>query len=59
MRGYDAPDQEAQDRQMVRLFGNVRGEEATFAAGRLYFFPTFFDRLGLEVINPHPREGRR
>lgn len=55
MRGYDAPDQETQDRQMVRLFGNVRGEEVTFAAGRLYFFPTFFDRLGLEVINPHDR----
>lgn len=55
MRGYDAPDQEAHDRQMVRLFGNVRGEEVTFAAGRLHFFPTFFDRLGLEVINPHDR----
>ncbi len=55
MRGYDAPDQEANDRQMVRLFGNVRGEEVTFAAGSLHFFPTFFDRLGLEVINPHDR----
>ena len=55
MRDYDAPDQEAQDRQMVRLFGNVKGEEDTFAAGRLHFFPTFFDRLGLEVINPHDR----
>lgn len=55
MRGYDAPDQEAHDWQMVRLFSNVRGEEVTFAAGRLHFFPTFFDRLGLEVINPHDR----
>lgn len=27
-----------------------------FVAGRLYFYPTFFDRLGLEVINPHDRK---
>ncbi len=26
--------------------------------GRLTFFPTFFDRLGLEIINPHDRETR-
>lgn len=26
-----------------------------FFAGRLYFYPTFFDKLGLEVINPHDR----
>lgn len=25
-------------------------------AGRLYFFPTFFDQIDLEVINPHNRE---
>lgn len=24
--------------------------------GRMYFFPTFFDKIGLEVINPHDRE---
>ncbi len=24
--------------------------------GRLHFYPTFFDRIGLEVINPHPRD---
>lgn len=24
--------------------------------GRLRFFPTFFDKIGLEVINPHDRE---
>ncbi|MDW8234595.1 MAG: hypothetical protein RMJ54_17620, partial [Roseiflexaceae bacterium] len=55
MRGYTELEQEAQDQQMVRLFGNVRGEEADLTAGRLHFFPTFFDRLGLEVINPHDR----
>jgi CRISPR-associated protein Cmr2 len=26
-----------------------------FLAGRLRFFPTFFDNLGIEVINPHDR----
>ena len=26
--------------------------------GRLYFYPTFFDRIGLEVINPHGRKTR-
>ena len=24
--------------------------------GRLHFYPTFFDRIGLEIINPHDRE---
>ena len=24
--------------------------------GRLHFYPTFFDRIGLEVINPHSRD---
>lgn len=27
-----------------------------FIAGCLHFYPTFFDRIGLEVINPHDRE---
>jgi len=27
-----------------------------FLAGRLHFYPTFFDHIGLEVINPHPRD---
>lgn len=27
-------------------------------AGRLRFYPTFFDRIGLEVINPHDRTTR-
>ncbi|GIV87486.1 MAG: hypothetical protein KatS3mg055_0004 [Chloroflexus sp.] len=39
----------------IRLFGNPRESEEQ-QAGRLFFFPTFFDRLGLEVINPHDRK---
>ena len=27
-----------------------------FLAGRLHFYPTFFDKINLEVINPHDRE---
>lgn len=27
-----------------------------FFSGRLYFYPTFFDKLSLEVINPHDRK---
>jgi len=39
----------------IRLLGNPRGSDE-HQAGRLYFFPTFFDKIGLEVINPHSRE---
>jgi len=39
----------------IRLFGNPRGHDE-HQAGRLYFFPTFFDQIGLEVINPHNRQ---
>lgn len=50
--------EEQQDRQMMRLFGNVTDEtrEAAFRSGRLRFYPTFFTQTGLEVINPHSRE---
>jgi CRISPR-associated protein Cmr2 len=29
---------------------------SSFLAGRLHFYPTYFDCIGLEVINPHPRD---
>lgn len=41
-------------RRVLRLYVAANG----FRAGRLRFFPTYFDRLGLEVINPHKRETR-
>ncbi len=56
LRGYTTWEKEAKDEQMVRLFGNVKGEEVDFSAGCLHFYPTFFDRIGLEVINPHDRK---
>jgi CRISPR-associated protein Cmr2 len=43
------------DEQIIRLFGDAREDEAG-QAGRLYFYPTFFDKIGLEVINPHDRK---
>ena len=38
-----------------RLFGTANDNDGTGNQGRLYFYPTFFDQLGLEVINPHER----
>jgi CRISPR-associated protein Cmr2 len=35
--------------------GLPAGEDQGFR-GRLYFYPTFFDNIDLEVINPHDRE---
>ena len=55
LRGYTTWEEEAEDEQMVRLFGSVKGVETGFNAGRLHFYPTFFDKIGLEVINPHDR----
>lgn len=46
--------------QIQRIFGNERAaeEEAKFRKGRLHFYPTFFNKKSLEVINPHDREKR-
>jgi CRISPR-associated protein Cmr2 len=50
----------AKDDEMRRIFGNERAaeEQKELRAGRLHFFPTFFTKKGLEVINPHSRERR-
>jgi len=50
-----------EDNEKVRrLFGNERGVELQeqLRSGRLYFYPTFFDKVSLEVINPHDRKKR-
>lgn len=41
--------------EIIRLFGNEKRKESGLRKGRLNFFPTYFDRIGLEVINPHSR----
>lgn len=43
---------------ILHLFGNEKGEQTDFHQGALVFYPTWFNRLGFEVINPHSREGR-
>jgi len=44
------------DAAIRRLFGNEKGAEEDFKAGRLRFFPTFFNQHSLEIINPHDRK---
>jgi CRISPR-associated protein Cmr2 len=57
-----APIQEEQ-RRMARayemhLFGNEKAEKEDFVRGALAFYPTWFDKVGFEVINPHSRKRR-
>lgn len=49
------PDQIA-SKTIQDLFGNKKGEDDDFRRGRLSFYPTFFNRIALEVINPHDRK---
>ena len=44
------------DKKEIQLFGNKKTEEIKFKRGRLQFYPTFFDRIGLDIINPHDRK---
>ncbi len=43
-------------KQIIRLFGNEKGNEKKFRRGRLNFYSTFFNKISLEVINPHDRK---
>lgn len=43
---------------ILHLFGNEKGEEKDFRQGALIFYPTWFDKIGFEVINPHSRARR-
>jgi len=43
---------------ILHLFGNEKGEEEDFYQGALVFYPTWFDKIAFEVINPHSRERR-
>jgi len=51
---------ENKDDDFRLLFGPERPEgtvpEGYFRAGRLRFYPTYFDALELEILNPHDRE---
>jgi CRISPR-associated protein Cmr2 len=43
---------------ILHLFGNEKGEQENFHQGALAFYPTWFDKIGFEVINPHDRRRR-
>jgi len=43
---------------ILHLFGNEKDEEEDFHRGALVFYPTWFNRIGFEVINPHRRATR-
>ncbi|MFQ5857413.1 MAG: RAMP superfamily CRISPR-associated protein [Anaerolineae bacterium] len=45
------------DEIIQRMFGEKRGDD-TGKAGRLFFYPTFFTKTDLEIINPHDRTRR-
>lgn len=49
---------EHREEETRRIFGNERGEYKVFHRGRLHFYPTFFKKTSVEVINPHDRERR-
>jgi CRISPR-associated protein Cmr2 len=42
----------------VRLFGSKKDDENDLRQGRLFFYPTFFNRISLDVITPLSREKR-
>ncbi len=46
------------DEQITRIFGNERLTNESFRQGRLHFFPSFFDKVDYEIINPHDRKTR-
>jgi len=43
---------------VLHLFGNEKGERDRFQRGALAFYPTWFSKIGFEVINPHSRKTR-
>jgi CRISPR-associated protein Cmr2 len=45
---------------IIHLFGHEKAQEApeNLRQGALVFYPTWFDRIGFEVINPHSRARR-
>ena len=43
---------------IIHLFGNEKGDKENFLRGALAFYPTWFDKVRFEVINPHSRKTR-
>lgn len=43
---------------IVHLFGNKKEEDSIFRSGALVYYPTWFNNVSFEVINPHKRTTR-
>jgi CRISPR-associated protein Cmr2 len=43
---------------VLHLFGNEKGKAEDLQQGALVFYPTWFNKIGFEVINPHSRRTR-
>lgn len=43
---------------IVHLFGNEKGEDERFRSGTVVCYPTWFNKIGFDVINPHSRSRR-
>lgn len=54
----DGEERRQAERMIRHLFGNEKGVEESFQRGALAFYPTWFVRIGFEVINPHCRAQR-
>ncbi len=46
------------DKWILYLFGNEKNNTDELYQGVINFYPTFFDRIKFEVINPHSRKTR-
>jgi CRISPR-associated protein Cmr2 len=43
------------EKELQKIYKKEEGEEVSFQ-GRLRFYPTFFNMIGLDIINPHDRK---
>ena len=43
---------------ILHLFGSEKGKRSDFHQAALVFYPTWFDKIAFEAINPHNREHR-
>jgi len=55
-KGINFEDKNRKDELIKRLFGNDKNNDENQKRGRLTFYPTFFDKISLEVITPLDRE---
>ncbi|MCE7984168.1 MAG: hypothetical protein DYG89_23585 [Caldilinea sp. CFX5] len=57
-QGHQHDGDTRQDSQIQRLFGDATDDDERGQSGRLIFYPTFFTKTSLEIINPHDRTRR-